>query len=173
MIDNTPQFIIKFADFLYKRILQIELIFLSLGIVALLLSSFNKVLGEVILILSLIPLGMTYYLFGLRITEPKFDKFHCRLTYYSYSVAVISTLFVLQMWKGGIFIHQLGLIAVVFSILSYLILGITLKKIRTIKQTEIIRTLIIFLVLSLLFLTSNYKELKTVAENENSIEITE
>ena len=146
----TPKFILKFSEFLDKRIIRIELFSISIVLIGYLIYQSKKELGELIVNFSLISLAFAYYFLAFKECADKFDKFMTRLMNFSYSTSVIGVLFTISHWPGGFMILRLALIGMTITITLLMILDKVLKKISINDNSKMLRSVIILGVLLLL-----------------------
>jgi hypothetical protein len=170
---ETPKFVIKISEFFEQRILKLEIVIIMTSLIGIILLKVSKEIGEIILDFSLILLAVAYYFMGLKYLENKYEKFIIRLTYYSYTVALISILFVLLSWPGGIFFYQVGLVAIGMTIILTFILDKFFKKISIVDNYNYLRTFVFLIIMLLLQLTQGYKDLKESEATKAKVETIE
>jgi hypothetical protein len=153
---TTPKFVIKAAEILDSKLLKIELTLVTAGLLSFLLNSFQKDAGELLLTLSLITLSCIYYFIAFKQGENSFDRFTLKLMNFSYSSAIVSILFVLLHWPGGLLIQQMAMIGILLALLSIIFLDKVFKKLTIIDSTNLIRTLVILGLLVLLHFSDGY-----------------
>ena len=171
---DTPKFIIKLANAIDKVLLKLEMIAVALILTGLLIQLFSITIGGLILSLTLTSLATIYFFMAYTYnnTDNNYDRFILRLVYWSYSIAVIGVLFIIQVWPVGILVFQLAKTTLILSISFIIILGPILKKLNSITTRNIIRTLVILLVVLLLYLTPSYKQLKEITRSRYETEST-
>lgn len=165
---TTPKFVIKISERIEKNLIKIELALVSLALIGGLIETFQKNIGNLIVTNSLVTLALAYYFLAFKPADNTYDKFMVKLINLSYTSSIISFLFVILNWPGGLMMHQMSLIALLISLVFLVFLGKALKKTSVIDTTKVIRTFIVLGLLLSLFFSPGYKALK---ETQNELEI--
>jgi len=100
---NQNEFFVKIANKLNPFFFKIETVLAIIAVAGFLLKNVNITLGGIILIISMAPLAMVYFINAFSSPEPEtlaIKKFLNKLIYWGSSIGIIGILFRLQEYNG-------------------------------------------------------------------------
>ena len=160
----------NFGEWLYTRLVRLEIVLLPLAAIGYLLKKYSYEAGEVITTISLVTLALAYFFsgFGRENENSNWTNFYMKLVYLSLTVVVIGALSVLLQWPGFSVPLQFSLISAVLAILIGVIEVLFIKQSKAFQKQEFIRLILsLFIVLSLTFLSGSVSKLE---EHEHEFE---
>ncbi|MBN1117047.1 MAG: hypothetical protein JXA77_07580 [Bacteroidales bacterium] len=142
----------KVGDWLYKRLIKIELILLIFAFASYFLTRMNIAGSEIGITAALVILSNTYFFCGLsrESGNSRWASFCMKLVYFTLCIILVGVLFTLMQWPNFAMIINLSLVSSFLALIIGVIEYLFIRKSDVFKKQEFIRLVIgILMVLSL------------------------
>lgn len=153
---------VKIANKIKPYQIKIELFLLVIFLIGLSLIKLNYEVSKILITVSLSTFSMVYFITAFRDEieiKTQFIRFLNKLINWSYSVATVGILFVIQRWPGGLDMLIVGIFSIVLSTIGLIIMKLKHQKNEKLIEPNFIRSLIIVLFFSWFYLNGDIDEL--------------